>query len=179
MKQIIRAFAIGLFTAGAVIAAVFYLTDRDHSSEVVKLSHDEMAEELKSEGYRVVTEEEYISLKVNKDKQQKEEADNKAKEKPPVKKESEEKQDVKQQRKKEQKTETKQDKESRTFTIQIVSGMKTAEISEMLADNGIIKDAQKFDDFLEEYDYARKIQIGKHKLSTDMNESEVAKALTK
>ncbi|WLV23565.1 hypothetical protein QR721_07830 [Aciduricibacillus chroicocephali] len=169
MKQTVRAFAIGLLTAGAIIAGIYYISE-DGSANKKAMTRDEMADELKEQGYRIITEEEYISFKVQKDKQQAEL--NK-------KQQSTAKSPSKTQSEKNSTEDDKEDSSEKAFTLQIASGMKTAEISEMLADNGIIEDARKFDDYLEKNDYANKIQVGKHTLSNRMSEKEIAETLTK
>ena len=170
MKHYIRSFAIGLFTAGAVMLAVYLIWEKD-GSNAKNITRTEMAAKLKDQGYRVVTEAEYIALTVQKE----EAAQNKEKTSAATKKDADrEKPDQA-----ESPVKQKEEEAERSFTIQISSGMATSEISETLQDNGIIKDAKKFDDYLEKNDYAKYIQLGKHKLSSGMSLEEIAKALTK
>jgi len=179
MKQIIRAFSLGLLISSATLITIYY-TIGFSSGEPESMSQEEMKEQLKKQGLRVITETEYISLQYQQDKE-KNKNNNSIKENP-VKQEIPTEQENKKTEKPKKQAESnsnKDDKENKSFTIQIASGMKTSEISEMLADNGIIKDSFKFDQYLEKNGYAAKIQIGKYRLSSDMNQEEIAKEITK
>src|SRR5699024_2351322 len=124
MKQPIRYFAIGLLTAAVLSLATFYFSG-GFGTKIDRLSTEEMIEAIKMDGYRVVKEEEYISLSVRDDKQTDAEEDDNA-------------------------AEEIQEKESaKTFKVDIKSGMLPSEISEILAENDIIKDAAKFTQYLE------------------------------
>lgn len=163
MKHAVRAFSIGLFTASAILFVVFYFFhDANAENNMTKA---EMEKQLKAQGYRVVSEADYIALSVQKDKktQQKAASDKKAANETP-----------------EQKADSspKEKKEVKTFTIHIAKGMATSDISQALEDNGIIEDAKEFDAYLEKHDYAQSIQLGKHKLSSNMSTEEIAKTLT-
>lgn len=158
MKQPIRYFAIGLLTASVILLLAFYFFDQS-KPKAEDLSIDEIKEAIKVDGYRVVTEAEYISLSVN-DEEKNEKDDQKEK--------------------KEDADKKKDDKpEKETYTINIKSGMLPSEISEILAKNNVIKDADEFDQYLEKNEYSKYIQLGKHKLTHDMSNEEAAKALTK
>src|SRR5699024_872677 len=158
MKQPIRYFAIGLFTAAAILLLAFYKFDTSKAN-LDNLSTDEMIEAIKTDGYHVVTEAEYITLSVNDEQDNSKNSSSKQKET--------------------DQTNTKKQTESETFTINIESGMLPSEISETLAENNIIKDATKFDQYLEKNDYSQQIQLGKHKLNNKMSREEIAEELTK
>lgn len=162
MKQPIRYFSIGLLTASVILLLAFYFVDHS-STKTEDLSIDEIKEAIKTDGYRVVTEAEYISLSVNDKKDS--EKDSQEKEKNEKKDDSDKIQD--------------NEPEKETYTINIKSGMLPSEISEVLAENGIIKDADKFDQYLEEEEYSKYIQLGKHKFTSDMSNEDAARALTK
>ncbi|MBR7797020.1 hypothetical protein GT022_13315 [Agaribacter marinus] len=57
--------------------------------------------------------------------------------------------------------------------------MASSEISSLLEENKLIKDASEFSDYLEENDYSQRVQIGKYKLNTDMGPYQIAEAITK
>jgi|SRR5699024_5325876 len=162
MKQPIRYFSIGLLTASVILLLTFYFFDNSTAS-TEDLPVEEMIEAIKADGYHVVTEKEYIALSVN------DEEDNKANNQKENKVKNEEDTDEMQEKQSDKKT----------YTINIKSGMLPSEISEILAENDIIKDADKFDQYLEKEDYSQYIQLGKHKLNSEMNTKEVAEALTK
>src|SRR5690625_3424226 len=64
MKRTIRAFSLGLFVAGIMMVVTFLFSGDNAASKkhAEDLPLDEMIEVMKNEGYRVVTEEEYITL---------------------------------------------------------------------------------------------------------------------
>lgn len=179
MKQIIRAFSLGLLISSAALIIVYY-TVGFSSTKSASMSKEEMTDQLKKQGLRVITETEYISLQVKQDKERNK--NNQTEVKKPVKQAVPADQENKKFEKPKKQAEHNSKEEetpNKSFTIQIASGMKTSDISETLADNGIIKDSFEFNQFLEKNGYAAKIQIGKYKLSNDMSEEEIAKEITK
>jgi len=173
MKYYIRAFAIGLFTASAALLIIYFAAGGT-TGNAKSMSRTEMTDKLKEQGYRVVTESEYITLKVKKDEQrQSQNGQTKTQDKAEKKNAKATKDPAKADK------DDKEKQESKTFTLHIASGMATSEISEMLQDNGIIKDANAFDKYLEKHNLAKYIQLGKHTLSSDMDQAAVAKELTK
>lgn len=159
MKQPVRYFAIGLLTAGVILLAMFYV--EESKSKIDDLSAEEMIEALKADGYRIVTEAEYITLSVQDKKEQKQETGKDG-----------DKKDTSEDQKDEEEAKA-------TYTINIKSGMLPSEISEVLADNQIVKDAFKFSQYLEKNNYSKYIQLGKHKVNSDMSQKELAEELTK
>ncbi|MYL71926.1 hypothetical protein GLW00_13750 [Halobacillus litoralis] len=65
-----------------------------------------------------------------------------------------------------------------TFSIDIVSGTTTDDISEKLIQANIIKDANEFESFMKDNDYSRYIQIGQATLNSGMSHQEIAEAIT-
>ncbi len=63
MKHTMRAFSVGLVTAGLILLGVFYFTGGDNSGQA-DLNTEEMITKIEEDGYRVITEEEYISYSV-------------------------------------------------------------------------------------------------------------------
>lgn len=188
MKQPLRYFSIGLLTA-SVILFVFYqfLGSKELTEEE---SIDEMIANIETEGFRVIPESEYIALSVFKHEDDKEQSDNdedkdesknKEKEITEQKKEKKEsdKKDDKASEKEEDKKEKKEKKKAESYTLTIKENMMPSTISELLAENKIIKDATKFSQFLEDEGYSPRVQIGKHKLNSDMSHREIAEELIK
>src|SRR5699024_10952819 len=195
MKQPMRYFSIGLLTASVILLLSFYFFENS-TTGTDDLPVEEMIEAIKAEGYHVVSEKEYIALSVNDEDDNKEnekKEDKEKNEKDKKKKEEYEKKTYKvnnkknnkEKDKKEHKDKNKEDKkkeeesDKKTYTINIKSGMLPSEISEILDENDIIKDADKFDQYLEKEEYSPYIQLGKHKLNSEMSTKEVAEALTK
>lgn len=191
MKHLIRAFSLGLFAAGFLLVTIYYFFDTPEKS-AEDLTEEDMISDLKDKGYRVITEAEYITLSVQgDDSDQNEEAAAVSS----SKNEKDEKQesktaDKKQQQAKDEKvtdtkkseTKNKQEKKKakpKTYTIEIKSGMPTSEIGDMLAAKGIIKDAGKFNKYMEKEGYETRVQLGKFKISTGMDYHQIAEAITR
>ncbi|WLR46262.1 hypothetical protein LC065_11725 [Halobacillus litoralis] len=65
-----------------------------------------------------------------------------------------------------------------TFSIDVVSGTTTDDISAKLIQANIIEDAAEFESFMKENDYSRYIQIGQATLNSEMSLQEIAEAIT-
>lgn len=206
MRQPVRAFAIGLFTAGIImLIGIFYFDDSVRTAD--DLSIDEMTSSLKEEGYRVVTEEEYIAVSVNNDKtqqkaneaekpdadQKKDDEQNKDKQnvdkadksdkavddKEKTSKKKDDKEDAKGKGDKKDKDDEKDKDETKTYTININDGVLSSTISDRLEANGIIDNSTKFNLYLTDNGYGEKIQLGKFKVNSDMSFKEIAEAITR
>ncbi len=62
--------------------------------------------------------------------------------------------------------------------ITVTSGMDSSTVAELLADAGIVDDAEKFDAFLNEKGYATDIKINTSEFNNAMTYEEIAKQLT-
>lgn len=164
MKQPVRAFSIGLFTAGIILLAILLFFD-EPQKKTNNLSHQEMVDSLEKDGFQVLSEEEYITLSVKN-------------EKPEKKKQDETKTEEKEQPN-ETKAEDNQEKMVKKYTLKIEPGLaSSSSISATLEKNGIIDDASKFNDYLEDNDYSKYVQIGTFELTSDMTFNEVAETIT-
>lgn len=189
MKHTVRAFSVGLITSGIILLAV-YLIFGQADEKKAELSTEELISQIEEDGYRVVTEEEYIMLSVansKKDKNENTDKDEKEKEDDAVEdeeiEEAEDKDEVKENEgkddnKKEKKKE-KKEKKPKTFTITIEPGMASSQISNLLEELGIIDDAREFSNYLIDNDYHKLIQMGEHKLESGMSYFEIAEALSR
>src|SRR5699024_7950645 len=180
MKQPMRYFSIGLLTASVILLLSFYFFDNS-TTGTDDLPVEEMIEAIKADGYHVVSEKEYIALSVNdeddnkakdnKEDKNKNEEDKKKEEeydKKTYKNNNKKKNNNKERKKKKEKDKIQEEEsEKKTYTINIKSGMLPSEISEILAENDINKDADKFDQYLEKEEYSPYIQLGKHKLNSE------------
>lgn len=164
MKQLIRAFSIGLFTSSILLFIVFYFLT-DNGKQTKNISTEEMITAIKADGYRVVTEEEYIAIAVNKETK-------------PVE-ENKPKTEVQEQVPKQPDKVSPEVNQPKTYTLTIVSGMPTSEISEQLQKNGIIDDPIAFNTYLEENKYSKNIQLGTFEVNNGMSNYEIAIAITK
>lgn len=168
MKQPIRFFAIGLFTA-SLILLIYYLFD-NAPNEASDLTTDELIEEIENEGLRVITEEEYITLTVYKDLANNEENE---------KDEKEEQQDEENETEKNEDDESNENQDIKTYTVKVKEGMMPEEIAKLLEDNEIVDDAFSFATYLEDNGYSPYVQIDSFKLTSDMSPKEIAEKITK
>lgn len=166
MKQSIRYFAIGLATASLAIFIVYTFFD-NNQKQASDESIDEKIEDVKEKGYRVLSEEDYIELAVNSEEENEEDKEDN--------KDSSKKDEDKNDKKDEDKDD---DDEVESYTLHIKENMLGPEVSQLLEENDIIDDADKFTKMLDDDGYSEYIQLGKHKLTSDMSEKEVAKAIT-
>lgn len=182
MKWPVRYFAIGLLTASLLLLISYHFLKPEETQEVD--THEEMILALEDEGYRVITESEYIELTVAKNKmndqeeQQEEKEDKENKEDKEEKKETNKESNEKNNDEKKDKKNDKEKQKKVTYTLKVKENMLPSTISEVLEENKIIDDALKFSKFLEDNDYSPYIQIGEFKLTSDMSMEEVAKTLT-
>ncbi|MGY0692912.1 hypothetical protein ACW2QC_09015 [Virgibacillus sp. FSP13] len=177
MKQPIRSFSIGLFTASLILLIVFLFID-DSKNNTDDIAADDMIEALKEDGYRVLSESEYISLSVNDNG--KDTTEEEKEEQPATEQKDNEKAEKEENKADDNSKEEKKEKEAKkTYTITIKSGMASSEISNLLVENDIIDDADEFSQYLEKEGYAKKVQLGKFKVSSDMSNYEIAEEITK
>ncbi|MEC5422246.1 hypothetical protein QGM71_01930 [Virgibacillus sp. C22-A2] len=176
MKQLIRSFSVGLLTAGIILLIGYYFID-DSSTQAEQRSVDSMIIEIEQEGYRVLTEAEYISISVNKDQDNKSTAS--TIEESMAEKEEEEDEDSEAEVEDPPEEETSEQDNTATYTLHIEPGMASSTISSVLAENNIIENAAEFNKYLDEQDYSLKVQIGEFELSSTMSFFELAEAITK
>src|SRR5690625_3072748 len=115
MKQSVRFFSIGLFTSSVLLFGYYFFFNKDNRN-LEALPIDYVISHVESEGYRVITEDEFISYSLLTEEANKEEAkkleDVEIEEEKQPKEEAKEKDDKKEQEKKEQeKKEAKKEEE--------------------------------------------------------------------
>ncbi|ENH97475.1 hypothetical protein J416_05673 [Gracilibacillus halophilus YIM-C55.5] len=161
MKQIIRAFALGLLTASVIIGSFYYISTSKTQSESSKLSLDEQIHQVEEEGYYVYQEDMETRISdmeatITELEQSSSEDDN-------------------------QETSEQDHEETNTValqTIEIETGMTGPEVAEILHENQIIDDPESFSDYLVEENLARFIQIGEFQVHEEMTIEEIASILT-
>ncbi|MGG4504502.1 hypothetical protein ABEP00_03625 [Heyndrickxia sporothermodurans] len=157
-KQTTRAFALGLLLS-AILILVFKPFDNVHKETTVKEGYEQIKKsELKQlQQEKAQWEEKYNALAVQKNDKT---TDNE-------KKQTTAKKD-----------ETKND-ETIKYRITINSGMTPYEIAEQLKSAKIIKDDDKFVQYLIKHKYHEKIQLGKFDVTNKMDFKKLAVVLTK
>lgn len=184
MKQPIRYFSIGLLTASLIILIVisFFEKGNDQQSEG---SVDEMIATLTDEGYHVLSSSEYISLSVtgeteNSEDPDEDEAENSPKEEDNEKEEIDEAENADDTNNEEEVVEEEDEEEEvHKYTLTIEPNMLGPEVSKLLKKHKIISDDEAFNRYLETEGYAAYLQLGDHKLSSDMSNYEIAEVIAK
>ncbi|QED48640.1 MltG/YceG/YrrL family protein [Cytobacillus dafuensis] len=155
-KRSIRAFAFGILITVCILGSFYYFSE-DGKKEQINI---EKAEALLNEsGFIVVEKQKYSEMENTITKLTKKEA-----EKP---------------QKKEVVNKPKDMEPTTSFTIEIVSGMVSHDISSILEEKKLIDDADRFETYLEEYGYSKKIQLGTFEVKKGMSYKEIANIITK
>lgn len=191
MKQPIRFFSIGLLSS-AIIMLGFNFFDNSSKESIENVPVDELITKVEEDGYRVITDDEFISysffVEQEKQEQASKEDDNKQKDKAEDKDEKEKDKDKEKQEKadkdkkdtkKAEKEEAEDDKEKvikAKFTTK--SGVVSQDIADILVEKKIIKDSKKFAKYLEDNDYSPYIQLGTFEVNSDMSFKELAETVT-
>lgn len=175
MKHTVRSFSIGLLTAGLIMLAVFYFLEEGNNDQVT-MPTEEMISHIEQDGFRVLTEKEYIAFSVT---NAQEKDDTETKETP-----SEEEENATEEN---EANETEEDNNSNeaeekstpvTKTINIENGMASSHISSMLEDENLVDDGEAFNSYLQDNDYSLRVQLGQHELTEGMTYFEIAEELT-
>lgn len=184
MNLFLRYFSLGLFLASLIIFIFFYYFEEPEIN-AEDFATEDLIELVEEEGYRVITEKEYISYTVNEDNNDTKDSndDNEKKEKDEDKEEKEKAEKKKKEEKEKAAKEKKEEKEKEKddiveYTINIKEGMASQEVSSLLEENKVIKNAEEFSVFIQTNNYSDYIQPGKFKLKSDMSEEEIAKIIT-
>ncbi|MBP1950900.1 endolytic transglycosylase MltG [Virgibacillus litoralis] len=182
MKQPIRSFALGLLSAGILLLIMSYFTDNPQNKNV-NMSTDEMIKSVEAEGYRVLTESEYISVSVkseeNENTGENDNSETQPKEEQKNSTSNESQESETEETNDEEKNDPSTDENSKvSYTLTVKSGMAPSTISSTLAENGIIKDRDEFTQYMEEQGYTTKVQLGDFELTSNMSHYEIAEEIT-
>ncbi|HLQ95800.1 MAG TPA: hypothetical protein VK108_05400 [Pseudogracilibacillus sp.] len=173
MKQSLRFFSLGILVSAILLLGytLFFSGDLKQADPSV----EEMSDSLSDQGYRVVSEDEYVKYTLDKDKASnseendetnKEDEDEKEKDESDNNDDNDDKKD--------------KDKKKEKATIKTESGVVAPDIAEDLVEEKIIKKDEK-DDFaayMDDEGYSEKVQLGKFKVDSDMDFKELAKTFT-
>lgn len=178
MKHTIRSFSVGLLTAGLIMLAVFYFLEEGNNDQVT-MPTEEMISHIEQDGFRVLTEKEYIAFSVTNaqeddDTETKETSSEEEENATEVNEESE----AKETEEENNSNEAEEESTPVTKTINIENGMASSHISSMLEDENLVDDAEAFNSYLQDNDYSLKVQLGQHELTEGMTYYEIAKVLT-
>lgn len=187
MKQLLRYFSVGLFTAGIILLIGLFFFDE---KSIEEYSAEELIPIVEDGGYYVLSSEEYITLTVPSSNST-ETAE--AKEEPAENAEQEENnteennkeanaeetstEETNKEETENKVTDEESANESTSYTLSIEPGMLTSEISSLLEENNIIEDSFEFDQYLNENDYSEYVQLGEFDLTSDMSFYEIAETI--
>lgn len=185
MKRTLQAFSLGLLIAGLIMVTTSLFSNYESTSpqSVEDLDVDEVIDIMKEQGYRVVTESEYISLSLaesDKDVDQSPDSETNESEEEKEKNNDKDKKTNQDEKDDEKNKDEKEEKnEIIKYTLHIKDGMPSSDIGDLLEENDIIDDGSKFNKFLEDEDYSTGVQLGKFKVNSDMSFKEIAKTFTR
>jgi len=191
MKQSIRYFAVGLLTSSVILFFAFSFMG-DSAIKVEDGSTEELIDAVEADGYHVLSSSEYISLSTkatsgNESEEDAaednaEDADDKAdtdKKEKKVDKKSKDKKKNKKTKKKSDKKDKKENDKTHKYTINIKENMLAPTISDLLKENKIIDNSADFNKYLEDKGYAPYVQLGKHKVNSEMSYKDIAEVIAK
>lgn len=187
MKQSLRFFSLGLLVSALLLFGFNFFFEG--SDSISNASVDDLKAALHEEGYRVVSEEDYVTYTLKKDeaqnksdeasKDEAEETDKKDIQESTKNTDKKEDKDEKADKKKEDKEKEDKDKVVKA-TIKTKAGVVSPEIADDLVDKKIIKknERDKFVKYLDDNGYSEYIQLGTFKVNSDMNFKELAETVT-
>ncbi|WP_419393685.1 hypothetical protein [Cytobacillus praedii] len=147
-----QAFAFGVLLSVCIIGIFYFSIDDKKAPE---MNIDRAKTFIEEKGYVVLTKDNYKQMEKTLSNQTSKE-------------------------KKEQTPDPPKSKESVTaYQLEIVSGMVSRDIADILAKEKIIDDANRFELYLEENGYSKKIQLGSFELTSKMSYKDMAKIITK
>jgi E3 ubiquitin-protein ligase DOA10 len=156
------------------------------TAQTTELTVDEMVPLVEEEGYRIITEEDYISLSLRNDNssandEEEEEGTEQADESEEDAEEEDytEENDSNEESDEEENEEMEEEEEITTYTLNIEPGMTSSEFSSLLEENNIVEDASEFNQYIEDEDYSLRVQIGEFELTSDMTIYEIAEEITR
>lgn len=157
MKTNLRAFAVGIIFATGVMGVAYSIV----SSDI--LEESDVKAYAKENDMHLLTNEEYQELLPTIEEKPEEQ---KTEENPPAQDEQ-----------KPEDAEAEAEESNEPFEVNIPDGMATYEVSELLEAEGVIKDADEFDAFLEDRDIATRVRAGTFTMKKNMSYEEAAGVL--
>ncbi|MEK3853143.1 hypothetical protein [Cytobacillus sp. FSL H8-0458] len=158
-KRNTRAFAFGILIAVIAFGTAYFL---NKPGQTPNRTIDESSAKkfLQANSYTVLTNEEYTLLQQTDAKDQNENKE------------------VKEEEPAEENTEQEEESQ-KVYQLTIESGMTPGEIASLLEKASVIDQAADFGNYMEEYGYSKKIQLGTFELNHNMSYKEIAKIITK
>ena len=156
-KVSLQSFSVGIIFATSIIAGFYYGTN---SNEKVTFTTTDAKKMLEAEGYQI------SKIDASKKSDEKE-------------KTIEPKEETKNTVKTRNEQVNKKKEKVISYILKVKSKMTASEIAELLEKEKIIDDATKFQDYMNKKSLSQKVQIGEYIVSSDMNDEELSKLITK
>lgn len=156
-KVSLQSFSVGIIFATSIIAGFYYGTN---SNEKVTFTTTDAKKMLEGEGYQI------SKIDASKKSDEKE-------------KNIEPKEETKNIVKTRNEQVNKKKEKVISYILKVKSKMTASEIAELLEKEKIIDDATKFRDYMNKKSLSQKVQIGEYIVSSDMNDEELSKLITK
>jgi hypothetical protein len=178
MKTTLRSFSIGILTATFLLGITYLLQDDQDSDSSDKLTVDRATNFLEEEGFKVVDNQEWITLNETVESQK-----NQQKEDTTTEEENQKDTETNDSTNTTDKEENNNENEAKPensspISIEIETGMTTYDVAALLSNSKLIEDETEFINYLEEHDYSRYIQIGTFEIKQGMSHYEIAEVIT-
>lgn len=172
----LRSFASGMIIATSIFTAVYFLqpSNEDSSKAEEALTEENVQQYLNEHGYISIPKQTYDELTA---KASENGVESNEKNEDRVVQESDnrvEKQAAEAKHEKVEKSE-----QEKTYIITVNNGMSSNSVATMLEQYGIIESSHEFEEFLQENDWSRSIQIGTYELDSTMSYDEIGRIITK
>ncbi len=186
MRQPLRFFSIGLLVASILLYGYYFFFVSSKVTET-ELETDELIAQIEEKGYRVISEDDYLSFTFLKQQEEEKEAQTDQNDKNEADEDTDngetektDKEDVKEKelKKQDEKKEEDKEKEVKKHTFTTDENVVSQKVADVLLDNGIIDDKQAFQKYLDDNNYSSYIQIGTFTVSSDMSFKEIAEIIT-
>lgn len=180
MKIPIRYFSLGLLTS-AIVFYIMYMIIDDSEPTVEDQSIEQLTEAIEKQGYRIISQDEFISYSLYLDEMKEQEKDGDSNNKDTSKKEADQKKSSKKDQESEENEaveEEEEEEEVKKLKIKVESGFVSQNIADLLEEEGFIENANEFVTYLEENDYSPYIQIGEFEVASDMTMKDIAETIT-
>ncbi|MGM8214116.1 hypothetical protein ACLIA0_00925 [Bacillaceae bacterium W0354] len=185
MRTILQSFALGLLIATLILTIVYFSEeDNSNGNQNYSMNEEDARSLLEQNGYTLVLSSDYDQI-VNENKSLKDEIIslekrfNELETTIEVTEENDNNREEDTERDEIEEQETNNDEGNREIILTISRGMTSIDISNVLFENNIIDDADRFNQFLEQNGYSRKIQLGEYEVSDKMSDEQIANIITK
>jgi hypothetical protein len=145
----LRSFAYGMLFSVLVLGTVYYIERNHDVTTPITIHKQDAIQFLEESGFSIIPKEQYQQFMKLKANQ----------------KESAEKSEN-------------NIKKVYVYTITISEGMSSKEVSQLLEKAHIIDNAQRFDQYLQQHNLHKKIQVGTFEVTSEMNDGQLAKIIT-